>query len=290
LPIAAGRELFGLAKARAEIDIHPVLHTGSVMPIDPATPGNPIKVSQAIDISVNPCTVPSADEQLAVGETELFGLEIEMDRADKRGELDPAAKERFKERISKATDKVKVLRAGRDKARRAQRDTIEELIRLDRQPDARQVLTPKDLIRMLWGGDPYRNIGRDSPPHATLLENLGFISGGAATPGGGLTAPLEGAGSGTPPRKVQFQFDFRLLGLRQFRDPVTTNQATVQQVIRTQFKFDRLPWSPLRTFCVKIEEPLATTLGVGKHQTCPADRVYVYSNANASFGLATIVT
>jgi hypothetical protein len=288
LPIAAGRELFGLAKARAEIDIDPVLHTGTVKPIDPAAQGQPIKVSQAIEISVNACTVPSAADELAVCETELFGVEIEMDRAENRGELDEEARDQFRKQIQKLKDQVKVLRASRDKATRRRQRTIDELIRLDRQPEARQILAPKDLIRMLWGGDPYRNVGRDSPPQATLLQNLGFIGAGGGPDG--LRAPLEGTGSVTPPPKVQFQFDFRLLGLRQFRDPVTPNQATIQEVIRTQFKFDRLPWSPMQTFCVKIEDPLATALGVGKYQTCPADRVYVYSNANASFGLAEIVT
>lgn len=292
LPIAVGRELYGLPKTRAEIDIDPVAHTGTVKPLDPATPGQSVTVSEAVTISLNGCAIATIDDELAVAETELLEFVIAERRATTSGRAPRRRGSRRK--VAKLTAAAAELRASSASARAAQEIAATELLRLHRQRAARRILTPTNLIDMLWGGDPYGNVGRDPPPEAQLLENLGFIRKptGRARRQGLVTKKkvprtlmLQNPGPGSAP-EFEFQVDFRLLGLRQLHDPTNVPLATVQQVVRTQLLFDRLPWSPIQTYCVKIKDSLATPLGIVPQQTLLADRVYAYTGAKAWFGNA----
>jgi len=273
LPIAIGREFFGLPKTRAEIQISPLSHTGTIMPLDASTPGSPVTVTEAVSIDVTACEIPSVDDQVVVAEGELFGLEIEFSRRTRAGTLTPERAKQLQGEITKSKKAVSKLRAKRTQARRKRDAAVADLVRLHREPAARRILAPKDLIDMLWGGDPYGNVNMPTPALPELLQSLGFLE------------------STTPPPEPQFgyEFDFRLLGLRQLRNPEKPNEASIQQVIRSQLLYDRLPWSPIQEFCVRIADPLTTILGVAPHNKLLADRVYVYSNANASFKDGRIV-
>jgi hypothetical protein len=309
LPLSLGREVYGLAKARAEIDFETTYYTGSLKTIDPASAGNPLTITEAIKISVGDCVALQVEADLATTEGELLaypfdppskearrksakaGTEVAKRKAEAKRSAE-VAKHRAKAAELRA--EVARLKARRDDAREGISRAKRELARFNEAPWA--ALWPKDLIQMLWDGKPYELIGREPPQdEETLYRNLGFIRKAPRRAQRSkrkvrrrVMAPrIATASDAQPALAAEYEWDFRLLGLRQLHDPDPPKyaQADIQQVFRTQLLFDPLPLSPLQSYCVEVKAPAITgLLGIAAQNPLLPDRVYVNKYAHADFG------
>jgi hypothetical protein len=317
LPISLGREVYGLAKTRAEIDLDTGDYHGSLKTIVPGTVSNPITVAPAMTIALCDCASLALDDELAAAEAELLEqpLEPELELEPKKGSkkagskrVSEAARAEAAKRKAEATKmlrakaaklraKVDELKAKRDDARHALTRAKNELGRFLEHPEHRKLLQPKDLIEMLWGGDPYGNVGHPSPDTTEeLYEKLGFVRkthrerGRAKKKGRSRAKKKKVALSSLAwDTDAEYEFDFRLLGLRQLHDPdpMKYKQADLQQVVRTQLLFDKLPWSPLQSYCIHVmDSSITALLGIASENSLLPDRVYAYTGANAEFGAA----
>ena len=171
------------------------------------------------------------------------------------------------------------LRSQRDEARAMLDRTKRQLAEFAHGPvDGTRPLSPDELIDRIWGGNPYENVLRDSPRDSVARRRSRAIPSGEE-----LYQKL-----GITSVDARYEFDFRLMGLRQLRDPENLPAASLQQVIRTQLQFNTLPWPILEQYRVKVDPvcDIAQLLGL-ETQTVPITQTFAYPGwmgVTADFG------
>jgi hypothetical protein len=288
LPIAVGREMYGLPKTRGHIALETTYFTGTMEQVD--TNGTKIDLSDSIGIDLGECAMPTIDDEIAVEETAALGVVIAEYEARIK-QLPHRKITALRRRISMLRRRIAKLRKERDRIAKERHAAMFDLIHLRDNPGSRELLTPKDLMEMFWGGDPYERL--DIPRPDDWLANLGFIRRDSSRRALMLTG--SDFPESTVPEPGDYELEFWLLGLRQLHDPDPANfgQAVRQEVVRTKLRFDQLPFKPGHFYCIDIKDSLmAQALGIGPtKQTILPINNYAYSGATAWFGeLAKIVT
>ena len=290
LPIAAGRELYGLPKARGDINLDWTYRTGTVDQIDPKTSGLKVDLADSITISLGVCATPTVFDEIAALETDVLDLVI----AEYHARIKMRPPEEILElqrRIGVIRREIAALNERRDEVVAARNAAMLDLTRLRDNPEDRHILTPDELIEMFWGGDPYEILNLEHPPggREAWLASLGFVKRkkppkkkkkkGRKTQML-LSGPIAPAGD--------YELHFPLLGLRQLPDPRPANlgQASYQEVVRTSLRFLDSPYKPVQVYCVEIKDsPMARLLGIGPtKQTITEVNNYAYSGVQAIFG------
>jgi len=268
-PIALGREVFGLAKTRGEIDFHIADFTGELRSPYPSGLNTPLQLPQIVRVSFP----PQVEKTQIVSEL----LEIEEEISSGQTELLVARKEALLEQLANAKDELREIRS---------------------KPRVGARYHPFQLVEKIWGASiankRLRMKGESREVPEEIRDALKAVQRRSFDPQQVEAAMQLGIEIGFfDALKIKVMrnspwaagLGYPLYGLRQLHDPDDFASADHSDIIRSPFEFQTPSESGDTKYLVEFLEPtLAGSLGLNPSYEVLGSDAVVHRNGLACYG------